>query len=298
MSEAGNLGWRRRFSDLGPRVRTGVIVGGGVLSILILAAFTCVGRWLAFLTALTAVTLAAFEYARFSSGGRVGRAALTASVVLSPLVIFGAYLAAIYRCDSLVPADATLVVGVRSGVLAACGALAAAFLSGRTDLERVALILRELPLATGLIGLGGAALVALTFAPGGAWIVAWLILVVSVNDSAAYFAGSRIGGPKLCPAISPNKTVSGSAVGLLCGTAIGTLTGPLSTAETFLEAAPVALAVVIGAQLGDLLKSYLKRLHGVKDSGTLLPGHGGVLDRCDGVLAGAMIVYVWVVGAW
>jgi phosphatidate cytidylyltransferase len=128
--------------------------------------------------------------------------------------------------------------------------------------------------------------------------VLWLIVVVSVNDTAAYLAGSRIGGPKLCPAISPGKTVSGSLAGLFFGTCIGTVVGRLSTAPTLGEALVVALCVAFAAQLGDLAKSYLKRLHGVKDSGAILPGHGGLLDRIDGILAGAIVVYVWVGGAW
>jgi phosphatidate cytidylyltransferase len=158
--------------------------------------------------------------------------------------------------------------------------------------------MRELPLAVFLVGIGGAALVALPLLPGGAWMLLWVVLVVSVNDSAAYFIGSRLGGPKLCPAISPNKTWSGSVGGVLCGVAGGVALGSLSTAAGWAESLPLSLGVVVAAQCGDLMKSYLKRLHGVKDSGTILPGHGGVLDRIDGILAGGLVTYIWVVQAW
>jgi len=298
MNDASKTAWRQRVSDFGPRARTAALLIALVLGLLVLDAFTCTGRWLAFSAALAAAALAAFEYARFGGGDRLPRAACIAVTVISPLFFFGTYLAAIQRCDAPPSIDVALIVAARSVVLAAGLVLLTAFVLGRESLEEVGKILREVPLATGLIGFGGAALAALTLAPGGAWIVLWLILVVSINDTAAYLGGSRIGGPKLCPAISPGKTIAGSLAGLIFGTFVGAVAGGLSTANTFGEALCVALGVAVAAQLGDLVKSYLKRLHGVKDSGTILPGHGGMLDRIDGILAGALVMYVWVGGAW
>ena len=145
-----------------------------------------------------------------------------------------------------------------------------------------------------LLGVGGAALVAMAgVALAGAYWIAWLVVVVAVNDSAAYFGGRALGGPKLAPAISPKKTMSGSMVGLLAGCLVGVLCSRLifPGQTDNLLAGIVAILVVIAAQIGDLLKSYLKRLHNTKDSGSLLPGHGGVLDRIDGILGGAPVLY-------
>ncbi|MEA3052722.1 MAG: phosphatidate cytidylyltransferase [Sphingomonadales bacterium] len=117
-----------------------------------------------------------------------------------------------------------------------------------------------------------------------AWfeLVFWLMLVTWATDIFAYFAGRSIGGPKLAPRISPNKTwaglIGGMAGAALVGAAAAWLLG---IGEPFLWlGAPMGLL----AQLGDLYESGVKRRRGVKDSGTLLPGHGGVLDRLDGLL--------------
>lgn len=113
-----------------------------------------------------------------------------------------------------------------------------------------------------------------------------LVGLVVVADSAAYFAGRRFGRHKLAPAISPGKTWEGVA-GAALGVALYVLALPPSAIETaplliLLAAAWGLLALSI---FGDLLESWIKRLAGVKDSGTLLPGHGGVLDRIDSLLA-------------
>jgi phosphatidate cytidylyltransferase len=130
------------------------------------------------------------------------------------------------------------------------------------------------------VGLPAFALAVLNWA----WfeLVFWLMLVTWSTDIFAYFAGRSIGGPKLAPRISPNKTWAGLLGGMAGAAAVGALAGWL------LDMEPVFLFVGAGlgliAQLGDLYESRLKRRFGVKDSGTLIPGHGGVLDRVDGLL--------------
>jgi phosphatidate cytidylyltransferase len=114
-------------------------------------------------------------------------------------------------------------------------------------------------------------------------LVLWVFVVTWSTDILAYFAGRTIGGPKLAPRISPNKTWAGLAGGIAGAAAFGWL-----VAYWFEIGAPfVWLGGVMGliAQLGDLYESWEKRRAGVKDSGTLLPGHGGALDRLDGLLA-------------
>lgn len=111
----------------------------------------------------------------------------------------------------------------------------------------------------------------------------WALALVWATDIGAYFAGRSIGGPKLAPRVSPSKTWSGLGGGVLAALLTGFLLYRFADLPIQLAAASGLLAVM--AQLGDLLESGMKRRAGVKDSGTLLPGHGGVMDRLDGVVA-------------
>ena len=118
----------------------------------------------------------------------------------------------------------------------------------------------------------------------------WLVLVVSAMDIGGYFFGKSIGGPRLAPNISPNKTYSGLLGGMLAGgvasTGIGHLVGSGGTLSFFALGAGLAFV----SQAGDLLESSWKRYFNVKDSSSLLPGHGGFLDRFDGYLTALPIV--------
>jgi phosphatidate cytidylyltransferase len=130
---------------------------------------------------------------------------------------------------------------------------------------------------------------------GGVNSVFWVLAVVWGTDIGAYAFGRLIGGPKLAPRISPNKTWAGAIGGLVCGVGAGAalsaaLNMPLSE-PMFAAAATVALA----AEAGDLFESALKRWYDVKDSGTLIPGHGGVMDRFDGLWAAAPVAAMFCV---
>lgn len=122
----------------------------------------------------------------------------------------------------------------------------------------------------------------------GALAIVWLMAVIWAADSMAYFAGRTIGGPKLAPVLSPKKTWAGlgGAVfgGILAALAVGWIAGLNSLVMLALLG---GLLAAVG-QAGDLFKSALKRFYGVKDAGQLIPGHGGVLDRVDGLVAAAM----------
>lgn len=118
----------------------------------------------------------------------------------------------------------------------------------------------------------------------GFWTILWLIFVVWATDVGAYFAGRQIGGPKLWPAVSPKKTWAGLIGGMLVAAAVGAAFSYLEFGPaTALALASAALAII--AQLGDLFESGLKRRFGVKDSSALIPGHGGLLDRVDGLIS-------------
>ena len=125
-------------------------------------------------------------------------------------------------------------------------------------------------------------------APGnGLAIILWLLAVIWATDIGAYFAGRGIGGPKLAPRISPKKTWAGLAGGMIAAGAVG------ATAAIVLDwpNAPGVILFSIGlaviAQGGDLMESAIKRAFKVKDSGSLIPGHGGLLDRLDGLMTAA-----------
>jgi len=128
----------------------------------------------------------------------------------------------------------------------------------------------------------------------GGHMVSFVLLVVWAGDTFAYFAGRFLGRHKLYPAVSPNKTWEGTFGGLL-----GSFAGGVVMKLAFLHHLSwldVALLTIPGgalAQMGDLVESMIKRSTGVKDSGALIPGHGGVLDRIDAVLFFAPYVYLY-----
>lgn len=127
----------------------------------------------------------------------------------------------------------------------------------------------------------------------GRTLIFWILAVVWTVDIGAYFAGRGIGGPKLAPRISPNKTWAGLIGGALAAGAVSALATPwLDQQALTLFLAGLGMAVV--AQGGDLLESFCKRHFGVKDSSHLIPGHGGILDRVDGLLAVLPVVFLFV----
>jgi phosphatidate cytidylyltransferase len=151
-------------------------------------------------------------------------------------------------------------------------------------------------LSTGLAygGLPAVALIWLRSQPDGFALVMWTMGLVWATDIFAYFAGRSIGGPKIWPAVSPSKTWAGLGGGMVAAAifsalfahALGWPQGP----------APMALlgaALAVVAQGGDFFESWLKRRAGVKDSGTLLAAHGGVMDRVDGLVPVACLVALW-----
>ncbi|WP_408860534.1 MULTISPECIES: phosphatidate cytidylyltransferase [Asaia] len=136
--------------------------------------------------------------------------------------------------------------------------------------------------------LGGLSLLWLREQPGtGALPVLFIILVVIASDSGAYMAGRIIGGPKLAPSISPGKTRSGAAGGLVAAGLAGLAVAGCSGQGDLAGGAVWGMILGCAAQCGDLAESAAKRRVGIKDSGWLIPGHGGLLDRFDGLLAAA-----------
>lgn len=252
----------RNWADLRKRVLTAAVLGPVALLCVWLGA-----HWWAALMALCVAGLA-WEWVKLC-GGSTRR--LPGAVVAPAVLIAGA--AAVLGQ----PALGLLILAV--------GAVVTWYAATR------AVGARPLWLAFGVlyIGLAGVALIALRHDDlVGRDNVIFLFLVVWASDIAAYLAGRSFGGLKLAPRISPNKTWSGAIGGLIGASAVGLgtafLLGPGgSPARMVLVSAVLGIAT----QSGDMLESWIKRRFGVKDSSGLIPGHGGLLDRLDGVLAAA-----------
>jgi phosphatidate cytidylyltransferase len=145
-------------------------------------------------------------------------------------------------------------------------------------------------LAGGLLYVGLAAVATVWLRLGGSTgrgNVLFMVLIVWASDSGAYLVGRLLGGPKLAPRISPSKTWAGALGGLAFAVAAGLLVAAGFAAGPSAGVVLVSATLGVASQGGDLLESAIKRRFGVKHSGNLIPGHGGVLDRLDGVLAAA-----------
>ena len=128
---------------------------------------------------------------------------------------------------------------------------------------------------------------------GGKYFLALLILSF-VTDTFAYLGGRLFGSRPLAPKISPKKTVEGALAGLVGGSACGfAYLQSLEHHSSLVNLVIVCVAASLFSQVGDLFESTIKRYSGVKDSGRIMPGHGGVLDRIDGLLFAGPIVYIW-----
>ncbi len=297
------------FKSLQKRAVTGIVLALVFVALLVLPAYSYSLIWGIVLLLTFAVFAAPLEFVRFSTDGYTQRAKasgyfLALFVPLVALFLYALYLLNSGRTDPILlsladsisvfsPVEAALVVlsSLLTGFLLTS---LYCFLVPSLSLDLVSRQLGELLLALMLFLLGGGALLFLPLLYGGTAALGWLVLVVASNDTAAYFIGQRFGKTKLSESISPGKTRIGSLGGLLVGTLIGGLFSWLL--PDYLRVSPVllvAFVVVLIAQLGDLSKSFLKRMHQVKDSGALLPGHGGVLDRIDGYLSSAPVLLLW-----
>jgi len=214
----------------------------------------------------------AHEWDRLNGGSGLSPLALVhgvAVVVATALIVLG---------HVLVPVIIILAVGVLTLVMA----------RGRdTSLSMH---------AAGMIyvGWGPLALIWLRDSPdGGLYLVLWIFAVVWAADTGAYFTGRAMGGPKMAPTISPGKTWSGFVGGIASAGLVGWIAALISDGAVAQVVCASVVVSVLG-QAGDLLISKVKRTVGVKDTGTLIPGHGGVLDRLDSLLPTVPLVAVGV----
>lgn len=125
------------------------------------------------------------------------------------------------------------------------------------------------------------------------YLIFYLLLVVWATDSGAYLFGRVIGGPKFAPAISPSKTWAGVVGATIGGISVGYVFANYVWHKDTVAALVLSVLLSVFTQAGDMFESYVKRVMSVKDSGRLLPGHGGVLDRIDGLLFAAVVMAAW-----
>lgn len=136
-------------------------------------------------------------------------------------------------------------------------------------------------------------LIFIRFGENGSQWIFWLLCIVAGGDIGAFYVGTYLGRHKLCPWVSPKKTIEGSIGGLTANVVVALLFKMMLLPDLAVWPS-VALALTIGCagQVGDLFASEFKRTAGIKDSGTLLPGHGGFLDRLDALLFASPLAYL------
>ena len=219
-----------------------------------------------------------------------------AGFVAAGMMLMAMELLAIVRHDWTVANPGPALCGLFCGVAvllvpfslwASMGAFALALLTASVFAKRLPTAVTGSGLA--LIVLAGVSVVTLRLEPGGLWLVLWVILCVVAADVGGYFFGKRFQGPKFWPAVSPKKTWSGVLGGLLLTLVVALIYGLASDGSVAVFLTLGAVIAVVSV-VGDLLESALKRHYGVKDAGRILPGHGGLLDRFDGMTA-VMIVF-------
>lgn len=234
-------------------------------SALLLAAFALgaavLGGWAAAIVIAAAAAVVHFEWVSITEGAFWPAAAFTAALVATFIVFTAGE-----RELALIVAGAVIVLAAMTarGPWRAAGVLYAT-----------------------IFGFG--LLAVRLSAPSGLVALLFVFAVVWAGDTGAFFVGRGVGGPKLWPRVSPNKTWSGAVGGIVAGVVAGLVVLAIARLPLSPMAALVAALLSVASAVGDLFESALKRAFGTKDSSRLIPGHGGLMDRVDGLIAAAGI---------
>jgi phosphatidate cytidylyltransferase len=253
---------RRSWTDLGPRLASAVIL----IPLTVIALY-----FGGYVFAVVIGLVFAGAYREWET-----------MVTLKPLTPFGIFLIALVFVDAVVfplwGPLATLAIAI-------AGAVIAALRGGEGAVWRAGGQLYFGLIVIAMIALRGTA-------PIGIWAGVFLGATVWLTDTGAFFTGRQVGGEKLAPDISPAKTWSGAIGGFALGTIAGTVIWHFGTSSPLWIGILLAAAVSILGQVGDLAESALKRRFRIKDSGDIIPGHGGLMDRLDSVTFAALFVFV------
>lgn len=260
----------RRFdwSNLGLRVASAVVLVPGALFA------TWIGGWIFLVLIAVAVALLSIEWGGMSAPYAPVRVSLAVTVAVLSAVFLG-------HQGNYVLAWGAVLVGAAAAALVARGV-------AERPADAAFGVFYIAPACICLVWLRDADH---TMSVQGHWWTLMLFAVTWAADIGAYVVGSTLKGPKLWPRFSPNKTWSGFVGGLGAAMATGTLMSALSVFQLNLAAAAlIGLLVGLATMAGDLWESAIKRRFGVKDSGDLIPGHGGLLDRVDGLMFAVVVM--------
>jgi phosphatidate cytidylyltransferase len=242
-----------------------------VTSAVVLAALavgaTLLSPWSFLVLVMVGGVIVTWEWGRLTRGKGFEGTALVAEISVAAIAVF----VALGRPDYalLLLAAAAAAIGVTT--FAAGGAVWSVAGLVYAALPAVALVWLRSDPSLGLIA------------------ILYLFAVAWTTDTASYAAGRLIGGPKLAPRISPNKTWSGFVVGALVPALVGITFAVALKSSSAVWLALVSVALALACQMGDLMESWVKRRFGAKDMSQLIPGHGGLLDRIDGLLVAAVL---------
>jgi phosphatidate cytidylyltransferase len=262
------------------------VVSGAALVVIAIAIVWFAPELLFIAVAEVLLVLAFVEYARLAGavGTPIPAVASGVGTVVASLGVMSAHWIGEQLVDTAFILDAVLM----TAFVVLAGLALTSWRGGRDALGRAAASV--FPLLYLGLPIGALLAIRLTRGPEGLFL---LMLTVMVSDTAQYYTGRLFGRRPLAPAISPKKTIEGALGGFVFGTALLAVAG-----HWWLPSVPLGIRIVLGAAVvalgiaGDLFESMLKRSAGVKDSSTLIPGHGGVLDRIDALLFAAPIYYV------
>ncbi len=254
---------KRDWSDLSARIASAFVLGAVCFSMI----FFSIGT-----TAIIAAVgcgIMGWEWSRISGGEstNVAQAMVVAASVVPSIMAFSI-----------------------SPLIAVIGVVVGAVLVVLVSIDKAKAVKQSAP-GIVVIALTGICFVWLrSDAQFGLHVALWLPFTVIAADVGAYFAGRFVGGPKLAPRISPNKTISGAVGGQIAAVIVGTGYAAAFGLASIGTLVILSFLTAIVSQLGDLTESALKRGYGVKDTSALIPGHGGLLDRFDGLIAAILFV--------
>ncbi len=254
---------KRDWSDLSARIASAFVLGAVCFSMI----FFSIGT-----TAIIAAVgcgIMGWEWSRISGGEstNVAQAMVVAASVVPPIMAF-----------------------FISPLIAVIGVVVGAVLVVLVSVDKAKAVKQSAP-GIVVIALTGICFVWLrSDAHVGLHVALWLPFTVIAADVGAYFAGRFVGGPKLAPKISPNKTISGAVGGQIAAVIVGTGYAAAFGLGSIGTLVILSFLTAIVSQFGDLTESALKRGYGVKDTSALIPGHGGLLDRFDGLIAAILFV--------